>query len=488
MSLGAFVAAPAGADTVPPTAPAAVAPGGFGAGVSTFTLANGLQVVVIPDRRAPVVTHMVWYRAGAADEPVGRSGIAHYLEHLMFKGTRTHPGDAFSKAVATIGGQENAFTSSDYTAYHQRVAKQHLGLMMELEADRMQNLALDPATAAPELKVVLEERSMRIDNDPAARLGEAMDAMLHPNHPYRIPVIGWRHEIETLTVADAIAFYDRFYTPNNAVLVVAGDVDAAEVRTLAEATYGRVPRRAEPGVRHRPQDPPSTATRAVVLADERVTQGSWRRLYEVPSQRSAAPGESEALEVMADLLGGGATSRLYRALVIDKGVAAQVGAWYQSGAVDDTRLMIYATPRDGVSIDELARAVDAVVADLAATGPTPEETARAVNRVVAAAIRAQDNQATLARIFGEELALGGSVDSLRGWPARIAAVAPAAIRAAAAKYLVPERAVTGELRVAPSTGKAQPKAAWPAAGPGAFGPIRRGEPAPLGPLGRGVEP
>ena len=206
----------------------------IGAAVTTFTLANGLQVVVIPDRRAPVVTHMVWYRAGSADEPAGKSGIAHYLEHLMFKGTKAHPNGEFSKIVGKLGGQENAFTSYDYTAYYQRVAKEHLPLMMELEADRMQNLLFDPATAAPELKVVLEERSMRTDNDPSAKLGEAVDAVLHPNHPYRIPVIGWRSEIEKLTVADAKAFYDRFYTPNNAILVVAGDVDEATVRSLAE--------------------------------------------------------------------------------------------------------------------------------------------------------------------------------------------------------------------------------------------------------------
>jgi zinc protease len=456
----------------------------FGAGVETFTLANGLRVVVVPDRRAPVVTHMVWYVAGAADEPAGRSGIAHYLEHLMFKGTHAHPDGEFSKIVASIGGQENAFTSSDYTAYHQRVAKQHLGLVMGLEADRMADLVLDPKTAAPELKVVLEERSMRIDNDPSARLGEAMEAALHPNHPYRIPIIGWRHEIETLTVADARAFRDRFYAPDRAILVVAGDVETAEVRRLAEATYGRIPARVGPAPeRVRPLDPPPMAARTVVVADERVSQPSWRRVWAVPSQRTAPGTESVALEVLADILGGGPTSRLYRRLVVEDGIAAGAGAWYQSGAWDDTRLMVHATPRDGVGLDRIAAAVDAVVADFLRDGPTDDEIRRAANRLTAAAIRAQDNQATLARIYGEELALGGTIDTVRGWPDRIRAVTAADVKAVAVKYLVAERSVTGELRTAPSTGAPRPKGAFPVGGPGSFGPIRHDEAVDLSAFG-----
>lgn len=453
--LALFLAGPAAAETAPPpVAPAAAATPVIGAAARNFRLPNGLEVVVIPDHRAPVVTHMVWYRAGSADEPAGRSGIAHYLEHLMFKGTPDHPGGEFSKIVAEIGGQENAFTSWDYTAYYQRVARDKLKLVMSLEADRMQNLALDAATAAPELKVVLEERSMRTDNDPSAKLGEAIDAALHPNHPYRIPVIGWRSEIERLTVEDAKAFYDRFYTPNNAILVVAGDVEVDEVRDLALTTYGRVPRRAEPPVeRVRPKDPESVVTRSVVLADERVSQPSWRRVYQVPSSHTAAPGESEALEVFTDLFGGGATSRLYRSLVIDKGVAAQVGAYYQSDALDDGRFVLYAVPRDGVSLADLAKAVDGELASALAAAPSAADVARTKAKVLAEAIKVQDNQATLARLFGEELAVGGDLDRVRTWPARIVAVEPETIRTTAAKYLVPERAVTGELRSAPPSGK-----------------------------------
>lgn len=470
--------APAGA---PRAETAAVSPAPvIGAAVSTFSLPNGLTVVVIPDHRAPVVTHMVWYRAGSADEPAGKSGIAHYLEHLMFKGTKAYPDGAFSKKVSEIGGQENAFTSYDYTAYYQRVAKEHLGTMMALEADRMQNLAFDPKVAEPELKVVLEERSMRTDNDPSAQLSEAVDAALHRHHPYRIPVIGWKHELEKLTAADAIAFYDRFYTPNNAILVVAGDIEEKQVRDLALDTYGRVPRRAEPGERKRPRDPAMAGVmRFVSLADERVSQPSFRRVFEVPSERTAEPGESEALDVLADVLGGGSNSRLYRRLVAEKGLAANAGAYYQSGSLDDSKLMIYATPRDGVSLDDLGKAIDEVVAELAAKGPTTEEVDRAVKKVVAASIRAQDNQASLARIFGQALATGGSIDEVRSWPARLRKVAVGDVKTAAERWLVSERAVTAHLKSAPSTGKPLAKAPWPPAGPGATGHIRMIEEAPM---------
>ena len=477
--LSASAEAPAAAAT--PSAPV------IGAAVTTFTLPNGLTVVVIPDHRAPVVTHMIWYRAGSADEPAGKSGIAHYLEHLMFKGTKAHPEGAFSKRVSDIGGQENAFTSYDFTAYYQRVAKEHLPEMMRLEADRMQNLSFERAVAEPELKVILEERSMRTDNDPSARLGEAVDAALFRNHPYRIPVIGWKHEIEKLTAEDAFAFYDRYYTPNNAILVVAGDVEEKAVRDMALDAYGRVPRRAEPGERKRPRDPAMTGIdRFVSLADERVAQPSFRRIYEVPSERTGAPGESEALDILADVLGGGANSRLYRRLVADGGIAANAGAFYQSGSLDDAKLMIYATPRDGVSLDQLGKAIDEVVADLAAKGPTAEEVERAAKKVMAESIRAQDNQASLARIFGQALATGGSVDEVRTWPARIRKVAGADVRAVATQWLVPANAVTGHLKSAPATGKPLAKTPAGPMGMGLSGPIRMIEEAPI--LGLPAQP
>ncbi len=264
-------------------------------------------MVVVPDHRAPVATHMIWYRNGSADDPLGQSGIAHFLEHLMFKGTETHPVGAFSKVVSGLGGQENAFTSFDYTAYFQRVARDNLRTMMEFEADRMTGLVLDDAVVAPERDVVLEERRMRVETDPSAQLSEAMAASLFVHHPYGIPIIGWMHEIEDLNRTHALDYYKRFYTPENAILVVAGDVTADEVRRLADDTYGRVAGSgARPG-RLRPREPEPRAARRLSVADPKVEQPTLQRLYLVPSCMTAKDGESHALELLAEVLGGGPT-------------------------------------------------------------------------------------------------------------------------------------------------------------------------------------
>lgn len=460
----AGLAAPAPAATPPSDAPPVI-----GADVESFTLANGLEVVVIPDRRAPVATHMLWYKVGAADEPPGKSGIAHYLEHLMFKGTKTRKPGEYSGIVARLGGQENAFTSSDYTGYFQRVAKEHLPTVMALEADRMTNLVLTEALAEPELRVVLEERGQRTDSDPSALLGEAVDATLYQSHPYGLPIIGWRHEIEGLTWRDAIDFYERWYTPDNAVLVVAGDVDTAEVRRLAEATYGKIARRGTTPARLRPQEPPALAERVVSLTDERVAQPNLRITWVVPSATTGKPGEAEALDVLTDVLGEGSSSRLYRALVVEKGLASSAGGWYQSTGLDDTRLTLYATPRDGVTLEALRVAMLEVLADIARQGPTTDEIARAKRKVVADAIYAQDSQQTLARLFGTALTTGATIDMVKNWPARIAAVSAEDVTRAARTYLTPARSVTGYLRqapgaVAPAAGApAKPEPAGPAA-------------------------
>ena len=430
---------------------AAAAPVEIAPDATSFTLDNGLTVVVIPDHRAPVVTHMVWYKAGAVDEAPGKSGIAHFLEHLMFKGTKTYPAGAFSAKVSEIGGNENAFTTNDVTAYHQNVAKQHLGLMMEYEADRMQNLVLDDAAVLPERDVILEERRMRIDNDPGSQLGEAVGAALYQNSHYGIPTIGWAHEMAGLTREDAIAWYDRYYTPNNAIVVVAGDVTEAEVRTLAEATYGKVTRRAEPPARSLILEPPPRAARTVTLADPRVTQPQITRSYLVPSYQSGEKGQGEALDVLAEILGGGTTSRLYRELVVDKGVATAAGAYYRGDAFAETSFTVYGVPRgDGVALDALSADIDAVIAAIAEKGITDDELVRAKRRLVANAIYAQDSSAALARVFGQALALGETIDDVRGWPAAIDAVTADQVVAAAKTWLDNRRSVTGYLVGAPA--------------------------------------
>jgi zinc protease len=414
-------------------------------GVVDFRLDNGLTVVVIPDHRAPVVTHMVWYRNGSADDPPGKSGIAHFLEHLMFKGTKAHPQGEFSRRISEIGGQENAFTGNDYTAYFQRVAKEHLAELMEFEADRMTGLTLTDEVVTPERDVVLEERRMHCDADPGAQLNEAMQATLFTHHPYGTPIIGWAHEIEGLGREDALAYYARFYTPENAILIVAGDVDPAEARVLAERYYGPVRPRGDAPKRCRPQEPPPVARRLVVVNDEKVEQPSWQRCYLAPSCRTAAPGESDALEILAHLIGGGQTALLYRKLVLDEKKALAAGAYYMGSALDDTRFFLYAVPATGVTLPDLDAEVDRVLAGLLADGVDAAELERAKTRLVAEAIYAQDSQFALARWYGASLATGQTISDVQEWPQRIEAVRAEDVLAAARKWLDRRRAVTGYL-------------------------------------------
>jgi zinc protease len=466
------MAPPAFADQASANSAAAFSDIRIGGDVSRFTLDNGLEVLVIEDHRAPVVTHMIWYKVGAADEQPGTSGIAHFLEHLMFKGTKKHPDGAFSARVAEIGGQENAFTSSDYTAYFQRVAREHLGEMMEFEADRMENLVLSDEVVLPERDVILEERRMRIDGDPSSQLGETMSAMLFVNHPYGTPVIGWRDEMEELDREDAIAFYDRYYTPNNAVLIVAGDVTPDEVRELAEQTYGKVERRAEPGPRLRPEVQVLRGAMEVSLSDERVKQPSLRQAWIVPSYTSATRDDEEngpriaaSLDVLSEVLGGGSTSRLYRELVIDRKIATSAGGWYHGSALDASQFMLYAVPSDGVTMEEVGDAALEVVADIAKNGVSEEELERARRSLLAGALYAQDNQASLARIFGVALTTGASVESVQAWPALIASITADEVRQAAAShlagkplvaYLRPEEDVADGAADAGNAAQAQP--------------------------------
>jgi len=410
-----------------------------------FTLPNGLEVVVIPDHRTPVVTHMIWYKVGSADETPGKSGLAHFLEHLMFKGTAKNPAGRFSQTLATIGGQENAFTTADYTAYFQRIAKEYLPLVMEFEADRMTGLVLTDDNVLPERDVVLEEFNMRVANSPEARIGEQVAAALYLNHPYGKPVIGWRQELEKLNREDALAFYRRFYTPNNAVVLIAGDVTGDEVKALADKTYGPVARVAEVFPRVRPQEPVPVAIRQLTMADARVAQPSLQRSYLVPSANTAKPGESEALDVLAQVLGGGETSRLYRALVVDQRIANGAGGWYQGTALDESRLGVFANPLPGVTFAAIEAAIDAVIDNIAESGVTPAEFERAKTRLIANAVYAGDNQASMARWYGSALTSGASVEQVTSWPARVRAVTPEAVQNAARTWLDKRRSVTGYL-------------------------------------------
>jgi zinc protease len=413
---------------------------------ANFTLGNGLQVVVIPDHRTPVVTQMIWYKVGSADETPGKSGLAHFLEHLMFKGTAKHPAGEFSQTVLKIGGNENAFTSTDYTGYFQRVPRDQLTKMMEFEADRMTGLILKDENVLPERDVVLEEYNMRVANNPEARLTEQIMAALYLNHPYGRPVIGWHPEIEKLDREDALAFYRRFYAPNNAILVIAGDVEAADIRPIVEKMFGPVaPQPAIPAQRIRPQEPEPVAPRTVTLADPQVEQPTVKRYYLVPSAATAAAAESAALDVLAQLMGGGSNSYLYRALVVDRPLAVNAGAAYQGTSLDATQFSISVSPRSGVEFAQVEQVVDNVISDVVQNPIRAEDLERVKTQLIAEAIYAQDSQATLARWYGGALTTGLSIEDIRSWPERIRAVTAEQVRAAAQKWLDKKRSVTGYL-------------------------------------------
>jgi zinc protease len=413
---------------------------------ASFTLGNGLQVVVIPDHRTPVVTQMIWYKVGSADETPGKSGLAHFLEHLMFKGTAKHPVGEFSQTVLRIGGNENAFTSTDYTGYYQRVPRDQLGKMMEFEADRMTGLILKDENVLPERDVVLEEYNMRVANNPEARLSEQIMAALYLNHPYGRPVIGWHQEIEKLDREDALAFYRRFYAPNNAILVIAGDVEAADIRPMVEKNFGPVAAQpAIPAQRVRPQEPEPVAPRTVTLADPQVEQPTVKRYYLAPSAATAAPGESAALDVLAQLMGSGSNSYLYRALVVDRPLAVNAGAAYQGTSLDPTQFSISVSPRSGIDFAQVEHVVDSVISDIVQNPVRSEDLERVKTQLIAEAIYAQDNQATLARWYGGALTTGLSIEDIRSWPERIRAVTADQVRAAAQKWLDKKRSVTGYL-------------------------------------------
>ncbi len=419
---------------------------------TTFTLDNGLEIVVIENHRAPVVTHMVWYKVGAADEPPGKSGIAHFLEHLMFKGTAKRAPGEFSDIIARNGGRENAFTSQDYTGYFQTIAADRLGLMMELEADRMNGLVLTDDIIQPERQVVIEERRARTDTNPRALLSEQVTAATYSNHPYRLPIIGWEHEIRSLTREEIIDFYQTWYAPNNAVLVVSGDVTPEQVRELAETHYGPIPAKELP-LRVRPSEPPQHAPREVVLRDARVDQPGWSRRWLAPSYASGDKERAYALEILAEIIGGGSSSRLYSSLVIDQTLAVSAGAWYSPDQLDMTTFGVWFSPRPGVEVDKIAGALQAQIERFLKDGATEEEVKRAKQRLIDGAVFARDSLGRPARIFGIALTTGQSADDVEQWPARISAVTVEQVNAAARAILRPETSTTGILLPANERGR-----------------------------------
>jgi len=425
--------------------PAPANPRQTGNSTFQFALQNGLQVLVIPDHRAPVATQMLWFKVGGVDDPPGISGLAHFFEHMMFRGTKEVPNDDFSLIIAKNGGETNAFTDHDYTAFYEQIAKDRLPLAMKLEADRLANLDLSDSHVGPERDVVLEERRMRVENEPQALMGEQMRAALHLSHPYGRPVIGWSEEVRRIDRVSAQDFYDHHYSPNNAILVIAGDVTADEVRKMAQDAYGKVPARTlEPRAEF--TEPPRLAETRMTITRSDARVPIFSRIYRVPSYAQGRPGQAEGLETYAQLLGGDQTSILYRVLVEQKKLATDAGANYDGYARDAGEFFIYAVPRPGVSLEALEKAVDQILSVSALALPRDSDLNRAKTQLVAGVTYRRDSQFALASAYGQALTIGLTVDDVNEWPARIRAVNAEAVRKAAqalsrkeavSAYLVP---------------------------------------------------
>ncbi|MGR3507847.1 MAG: M16 family metallopeptidase [Sulfitobacter sp.] len=413
--------------------------------VTHYTLDNGMEVVVVEDHRAPSVQQMVWYRAGSADEPKGSSGVAHFLEHLLFKATDKMEAGEFSATVAKNGGRDNAFTSYDYTAYFQRVASDRLELMMQMESDRMKNIRLTPENIETERNVIIEERNQRTENDPGALFREQMNAAQYLNHRYGTPVIGWMHEMRELDLKDAIDFYDLYYSPNNAILVVSGDVQPEEVLRLAKQYYGVIPANPDLPDRVRTQEPPQTAERRMTFRDDRVAQEYLSRSYLAQERDPGDQKTAAALTMLAEILGGGTTSYFAEKLQFDAPIATYSAAFYNGLALDDTTFNVVVVPQPGVTLQEAEDAMDAAISSFMKKGVDPEQLDRIKQQVRAEQIYARDDADSVANRYGSALAIGLTVQDVQDWPDVLEAVTADEIMQAAKDVFNREASVTGWL-------------------------------------------
>ena len=417
------------------------------ADVTTFSLDNGMDVVVVEDHRAPVVVHMVWYRVGSADEPPGKSGIAHFLEHLMFKATDELESGELSETVARNGGSDNAFTSYDYTGYFQRIAADRLELVMRMEASRMDGLALVEDDIATERDVVIEERNLRTENDAGALFNEQMRASLYLNHRYGIPIIGWKHEAHSLNLQDAEAFYKAHYGPNNAILVVAGDVDPDDVRRLAETYYGVVPPNPLITPRERAQEPPQIAARRLNFADRRIGNDYVTRTYLAPERDSGNQEKAASLRILAELLGGSPTTSVFaRKLQFEEQKAIYTAAWYSGQSLDDTSFGMAIIPVEDMTLDDAEAALDQAVSEFLEEGVDTEELDRIKMQIRASEIYGLDNVNSIANRYGAALTSGLTVADVEEWPKLLEAVTEEDILAAAREVFDKRKSVTGHVR------------------------------------------
>lgn len=399
----------------------------------SFKLDNGLEVIIAPNDRAPVITSMVWYKVGAADEKPGLSGMAHYFEHLMFKGTEKLTPGEFSIIVKKLGGNDNAFTGQDYTAYFQTIAVEHLDKMLEMEADRMVNLNVPASHFDSEKKVVLEERRQRTENDPEGLFAEQMQSALFVNHPYGTPVIGWMDEIKNYEWNDVKKFYDTWYAPNNAVIVISGDVTIETVRPLIEKHFGSIKPKDLPR-RNRPEVPKAIGETEMVLEHPFIHQSQFSKIFIAPAFHNNKK-DSLALEVLEQILSGGPTTRLYKSLVVDQKKAVSVGLSYNGTALDYGTITLYGTPANNGDLKMLVDDIETEILKIEQNGVTEKELIDAKQQLIDSAIYARDSLSGPAMTIGYNITTGSTLDDIETWPNMIEQVTIEDIQRVAKTYL-----------------------------------------------------
>jgi zinc protease len=421
-------------------------------------LANGLRLIVKEDHRAPTAAHMVWYRAGSIDETNGTTGVAHVLEHMMFKGTPSAGPGEFNRRVAAAGGRDNAFTSRDYTAYFQQIPKQKLEEMMQLEADRMRHLTLDPKEFAQEIKVVMEERRLRTDDQPQAMLFEQMSGVAFQSHPYRVPIIGWMNDLENMTAQDARDWYERWYVPNNAYVVIVGDVDHVQVFKLAEKTYGQLKSRPLP--LRKPQDEPTqTGIRRLTVkapADLPVVLMT----YKVPVIRDVEKDiDPYALEMLSAILDGHEAARFSRHLIREQRLAVVAGTGYDATSRGPGMFFLQGSPSEGKTSAELEAGFRAELGRIQKDGVADDELARAKAQLVASQIYKLDSMFGQAMEIGQMESAGISHKLNKRMIEKLQAVTAEQVRAVAQKYFRDDALTVADLDPQPMPQASRSRAA-----------------------------
>jgi len=412
--------------------------------IESFQLKNGMKVVYIPNHKVPAISHSVWYYAGAAEDPWGQSGAAHFLEHMMFRGSKEVAAGEFSKIISRNGGRDNAFTSYDMIAFFQLISSDKLPMVMKMEAERMNGLLLDEKQFQNEKKVILEERRQTMENNPTRMLVDAMANALYRNHPYGRPVIGFENEIESLTLQNLQAFYKRYYNPSNATLIVAGDVKRDELEKLADEYYGRLPA-GEKSSRARNKILPLTASTDVVVKNKTAKQPLLINSYAAPAGRGDNARYGMPLIILSQILGGEYTGRLYNRLVKKDKLVSGVFSNYNDVSFDDTVFQIGATPLAVASIPKVQTAINEEIQMILKNGVTNEELARVKNSMIAQSVYEREGLFNLARAVGSLLTAGLDENYIINFSQNVDAVTVEQIKEAAEYVFKDKNSVSGTL-------------------------------------------